>query len=253
MDRSYWEKIAPGYNDEIFDVLQNDKKKLIVSAIRKVASPAKTVMDAGCAVGKWLPVLSPLFKQVIAADISAGNLGIAKQKYPLLGNVDYLRTDLSSARAKLPACDVMVCINAILTDSMKKRDAFFSNIAASLRKNGELVLVVPSLESWMLTRIIQQKYKIDRAVFSEKIAAKAAAIKYANAQNGNLDIDNVPTKHYIKEELQLLLGREGFTVNKFQKIEYEWNTEFLKSPEWLIEPRPWDWLVVATRGKKVKV
>jgi len=64
MERKYWEKIAPGYNDEIFDVLQNDSKGIIRSAIKKVSSPSKTVIDAGCAVGKWLPVLSPLFQKI---------------------------------------------------------------------------------------------------------------------------------------------------------------------------------------------
>ena len=53
---------------------------IISSAIKKVSAKNKTVLDAGCAVGKWLPVLSPLFKKVIAADISAKNLGIAEKK-----------------------------------------------------------------------------------------------------------------------------------------------------------------------------
>ena len=59
MDRTYWEKIAPDYNEEIFDVLRNDSKAVIVSALKKVASKNKTVIDIGCAIGKWLPVLYP--------------------------------------------------------------------------------------------------------------------------------------------------------------------------------------------------
>ena len=70
MDRTYWEKIAPDYNEEIFDVLKNDRKGVIVSAIKKAASKNKTVIDIGCAIGKWLPILSPLFKKVYAVDIS---------------------------------------------------------------------------------------------------------------------------------------------------------------------------------------
>ncbi|MBL0152543.1 MAG: hypothetical protein IPP93_03255 [Chitinophagaceae bacterium] len=63
MKRNYWEKIAPAYDDEIFDVLHNDKKALIRSEIEKLASPEKTVIDIGCAIGKWLPVLSLLLKK----------------------------------------------------------------------------------------------------------------------------------------------------------------------------------------------
>ena len=106
MDRTYWEKIAPAYNEEIFDVLKNDDKGLIVSAIRKYASKNKTVVDIGCAIGKWLPVLSPAFKKVHAIDISAENLEIAKRLYHELTNVEYDRVDMSNTRAKMPACDV---------------------------------------------------------------------------------------------------------------------------------------------------
>ncbi len=247
MDRKYWEKIAPGYNEEIFDVLKNDKKAIIRAAILKYASVSKTVMDIGCAVGKWLPVLSPAFQKVIAIDISAKNLLIAEKTYPGFNNVQYKRMDMSSAAVKLTKVDVAVCINAILTDSLKKRNTFFKNISSCVKKGGHLVLVVPSLESWMMTRIIQKKWKIDNSLFNDKISGKQAQQKYNDLQQGNAEIDNVPTKHYLREELQLLLSQEGFRIEDFQKIEYDWSTEFIKPPKWLKEPRPWDWLCVAKR------
>lgn len=245
MDRSYWEKIAPGYNEEIFDVLHNDKKAIIRSAIENIASPSKTVIDAGCAIGKWLPVLSPAFRKVYAADISATNLDIAKKNYPEYRNIEYRRVDLSGSSPKLPKCDTAICINAILTDSLKKRSAFFKNLSRAVKKQGHLVLVVPSLESWLLTHIIQQQWKIDAKVFNRKTTNKLAATRYNNLTTGNADIDNVPTKHYLREELVLLLSKEGFAVQDIQKIEYSWKTEFVNPPKWLREPRPWDWMCVA--------
>src|SRR5437867_2219588 len=104
MHRSYWEKMAPIYKDEIFDVLHNDKKALIHTAINKFASKNKTVIDIGCAIGKWIPVLSPLFKKVYAVDISAKNLEIAKTLYQNYPNVEYLRTDMTGKKSKLPQC-----------------------------------------------------------------------------------------------------------------------------------------------------
>jgi hypothetical protein len=156
---------------------------------------------------------------------------------------------MSSARTRLPKSDVAICINAILTDSLKKRIVFFKHLSKCLKENGDLILVVPSLESWMLTRIIQKRWKIDHAVFNEKINGKSAQKKYNHLQQGNADIDNVPTKHYLREELQLLLQLEGFQTEAIKKIEYSWKTEFIKSPKWLKEPKPWDWLV---HSKKVK-
>jgi 2-polyprenyl-3-methyl-5-hydroxy-6-metoxy-1,4-benzoquinol methylase len=246
MERAYWEKIAPDYNEEIFDVLRNDKKAVIRSAISKIASPSKTVIDAGCAIGKWLPVLSPVFRKVIAADISVKNLAIARKNYPGYTNVEYRRADMS-ARIQLPKCDAVVCINAVLTDVLKKRTLFFHNLSSCLKKGGHLVLVVPSLESWLLTRIVQNRWKIDRALFNDKFTPKMGLKKYMNIQQGNVDIDNVATKHYIREELLLLLAQENFIVTDTEKIEYDWTTEFVKPPRWLQKPGPWDWMVVARK------
>jgi hypothetical protein len=43
------------------------------------------------------------------------------------------------------------------------------------------------------------------------------------------------------------LANEKFVAEGFQKIEYNWDTEFIKPPKWLKEPRPWDWMVVARK------
>jgi 2-polyprenyl-3-methyl-5-hydroxy-6-metoxy-1,4-benzoquinol methylase len=247
MDRTYWEKIAPDYNEEIFDVLKNDSKRIIVSAIRKIASKNKSIIDIGCAIGKWLPVLSPGFKKVHAVDISKENLGIAKKLYPEFKNVEYHRVDMSNPRAKIPLSDAGVCINAILTDSLKKRKVFFANLKKCIKKNGYLILVIPSLESSMLTSIIRQRWNPDKDA-NAVIDKRKSGIQLKNILQGNAEIDNVPTKHYLKEELQLLLAKEGFKAQSFQKIEYEWDTEFLKPPKWLKQAKPWDWMVVARKS-----
>lgn len=246
MDRNYWEKIAPEYNTEIFDVLKNDRKKIIVSAIEKFASKEKSVMDIGCAIGKWLPVLSPAFKKIYAVDISQENLDIAKKLYPEYTNVEYSRIDMSTTRAKIKACDFAICINAILTDSLKKRNIFFSNLKKTVKRNGRIILVIPSLESSLLTSIIRQKWNPDKDAGSI-VSKNKRNNQFRNLLNGNFEIDKVPTKHYLREELELLLSNEGFFAEEFHKIEYDWTTEFINPPKWLKKPRPWDWLVLAQR------
>ena len=247
MKRDYWEKIAPSYNDEIFDVLHNDKKALILAVINKHASKNKTVIDIGCAIGKWLPVLSPAFKKVYAVDISAKNLEIAKQLYPQYKNVEYIRADMSGKKTSVPKCDFGICINAILTADAKDRNVFFQSLSACVKKGGRIVITIPSLESFLLTSIVQQQWKIDKNLFPKTTNTKEALRKWNNMRQGNADIDGVPHKHYLKEELQLLLANEGFVAEDFQKIEYNWDTEFLEPPKWLKDPKPWDWMVVARR------
>lgn len=249
MDRKYWETMAPKYDEEIFDVLRNDKSGIIVKAIEEMASPEKTVIDIGCAIGKWLPVLSPLFKRVIAADISAINLKIAEEKYPEYTNVEYERMDMSADDLTVTPCDTAICINAILTDSLEKRINFFQSLSLCLHKEGSLVLVVPSLESKLYTNIIANRWNVDDAHDDEDPAGKKAILQINNIKQGVTDIDNVPTKHYLKEELELLLTLEGFEVRRIEKINYGWNTEFHKPPKWLKGPYPWDWMCTA---KKIK-
>ena len=246
MERTYWEKIAPAYNEEIFDVLKNDEKGIIVSAIKRFSSKTKTVVDIGCAIGKWLPVLSPSFKKVHAIDISSENLQISQKLYPQFKNVVYGRVDMSNAKASIPKCDFAICINAILTSSLKKRIVFLNNLKKAVKKNGHLVLVVPSLESSMLTSIIRHRWNPDKDAASY-IDKNKKSQQFINLLNGNAELDNVPTKHYLKEELELLLKIEGFFALEFKKIEYDWKTEFFKPLKWLRQPRPWDWMVLAKK------
>jgi SAM-dependent methyltransferase len=248
MDRKYWERIAPSYNEEIFDVLQNDKSGKIVTAIEQIAGKEKTVTDLGCAIGKWVPLLATAFKQVIATDISAKNLEIAKERCRAYPNVDYVRMDMSADNLTVTPCDVAVCINAILTDNLKKRINFFQSLNICINNGGYLILVVPSLESKLYTNIIANRWNVDDD-HKEKIESVEKAFALAkNIKQGVTDIDNVPTKHYLEEELELLLTLEGFTVERIEKINYTWETEFNHPPKWLTNPYPWDWMVVARKN-----
>jgi 2-polyprenyl-3-methyl-5-hydroxy-6-metoxy-1,4-benzoquinol methylase len=247
MKRAYWEKMAPSYNEEIFDVLQQDKKALIRKAINKYAHPTHRVIDIGCAIGKWIPVLSPLFKKVTALDISAENLRIAQETYPQFSNVSYQRGDMSNPRLRLTKYEMGICINAILTPDPKDRVRFFKNLASCIRKEGILIVTVPSLESFLLSKIVQKEFNIDSSLFPSLTNAKKGLDNWNKILRGVGDIDDVPHKHFMGEELQLLLDRSGFSTLQLKKIEYSWETEFNHPPRWLKTPRPWDWMLVAQR------
>jgi ubiquinone/menaquinone biosynthesis C-methylase UbiE len=247
MEKNYWEKIAPSYETEIFDVLKNDTSGKIVNSIMSFADPKKSIIDIGCAVGKWMPVLAPVFGKVQAIDISNNNLKIAAKKYPQYTNITYERVDMSAVSIKVKKYDAAICINAILTSSLKKRDLFFKHMASYIKKGGDLVLVVPSLESKLFSHIVANKYNVDDAKHDKAPSGKRAISQIRFIKDGVTDIDDVPTKHFLKEELELLLTLAGFTVEKIEKINYKWSTEFHKPPSWLKNPQPWDWMVKAKK------
>jgi SAM-dependent methyltransferase len=247
MKRSYWEDMAERYNEEIFDVRRQDKKALITRAIKKYADPSHRIIDIGCAIGKWFPVLAPLCKEVIALDISAANLTIAKTSYPRLSNITYLQKDMSKPAIALPVCELGICINAILTPLSKDRKIFFKNLARCIGPKGKLIVTVPSMESYLLSRRLQQEYNIDKSFFPKLSSPQKGLRHWNNLLQGVCDIDEVPHKHFLAEELQLLFSRAGFTPLQLEKIEYSWKTEFNQPPRWLRKPSPWDWMLVAER------
>ena len=248
MEREYWEQMAPDYDAEIFDVLENDRKGYVRKALKSVAGSNKKVIDIGCAIGKWLPLLSKLFGEVVAIDISETNLAIARERYQSIRQISFQRHDMSRGKSAFQDFDVALCVNAILTSSLAKRQKFFRNIHTTLKPGGTLILVVPSLESWLLTRILQQQWKIDEDLFKTASTAKAAK-RYHDILQGNAEIDEVPTKHYLREELEHILTQQGFQFKSNRKIEYGWKTEFVNPPQWLGSPGPWDWMVVAEKNQ----
>lgn len=247
MRRKYWEEMAPAYDEAVFDVLLNDRKGVIRAAIAKVAAPGKTAIDIGCAVGKWLPVLAPDFRKVYALDISAKNLALARQRYPEYPNIDFVRADMSRKGVKVPRADVGICINAILTPSRRDREAFFANLGACIKKGGTLILGLPSLESAMLASLLAARWRIDPAVLNRKLTPDEALRKWNHLREGNVEIDSLPHKHYLREEVDILLSRAGFRVGTVEKVEYDWDTEFIDPPNWLDKPGPWSWVITATR------
>ena len=112
------------------------------------------------------------------------------------------------------------------------------------------MLVVPSLESKLYTNIIADRWNVDDAEHDKNPEPKKAIDQVKNFKQGVTDIDDVPTKHYLKEELELLLTLEGFEVQLIKKINYDWTTEFHKPPKWLSEPYPWDWMCTAKKKNK---
>jgi hypothetical protein len=42
---------------------------------------------------------------------------------------------------------------------------------------------------------------------------------------GIIYIDGVPTKHFMRPELDIVFATAGFTLTKVDKVEYTWDTE----------------------------
>ncbi|MBN2209776.1 MAG: class I SAM-dependent methyltransferase [Sedimentisphaerales bacterium] len=253
MKRNYWDNVADRFETEIFDVFKHDREGRILKKLDRYKGTNKSAGDIGCGIGNFLPAMAKRFKKVIAADISPKCIARAKEKYSYLANVSYRTVDLSGPGVRLPKVDVALCVNTILTASLAQRIRILDVVCRHVQGGGHLVLVVPALESAFLAHARLIEWNL-RDGISPRVAARASFQIHRHAENrrlheGIVRIDNVETKHYLKEELVMLLQARSMEIREMEKIEYPWTTEFTSPPRWMKEPYPWDWLVVAHKIK----
>ena len=97
-----------------------------------------------------------------------------------------------------------------------------------------------------LARETGEFLKKERLSFDRSRVEQKAAHDYVSY------VDKASEKRIV-ERLHELLPEAGFIAEEFQKIEYDWNTEFHHPPVHLKEPRPWDWMVVGRKFQEPKM
>jgi SAM-dependent methyltransferase len=230
-------------------VLAEERSGRVAAALRATVRSGDRVADFGCGTGRALPLLAELADQVDAYDLAPKLLALAKRAAAKHRNVVCRVVDLSDESLALPPVHVGVCINALLSPSATLRAKILRTISRTVREGGRLALVVPSVESALLT--LHRNVEIHLRDGWPDRAARAAAdldgLTPAGVRDGVLDRGGVKTKLYLREELELLLASFGWTVDAIEKAEYGWSTEFESPPKWMVAPYPWDWVVKATK------
>lgn len=247
MDQQFWTELSEKYNAEVFDVLKNDNRKIILKEIEAVASKSKTVGDVGCAVGKWLPALSPLFKEVDAIDFADSFLEKAADYCKGLKNINYVHRDFSKPFRPTKQFDVILCVNAILMPEENRRKAFYKNLYASLKKGGTMVLVVPAFESALFRESVLHHFKAKKGEIELSHRIKADKKDSDAFKYGILKLDHAPTKHHMKEELAMILSEFNYEIKKIEKVPYSWASEMKRVPKYLDGLWQWDWMVVVKK------
>lgn len=251
MDRKFWNRIAGKYDDEVFDTLQHDRGNVIVSHIDRLSSKNSMACDFGCGIGKYLPLLGDRFETVYAVDQSEKCLELARKVCRGIDNVIFCRNDLADHRLKLQPVHFALSVNVLIMPSFQTRALILKNIFRHTGRGGRLLLVVPSLESELFQNFRLQEWNRrtkSRRAFEMNESLRADGTRGFSLPNGILNRDGALTKHYLKEELMVLLGRIGFEIESVKKVEYPWTTEFIDPPRWMKDPYPWDWLVVCRKN-----
>ena len=234
MNEQDWDRVAISFEKEIFNVPANDRKGLIAAAVARHADPDGVAADIGCGIGRTVSLLAAHFRMVVASDVSSECLAIASHRNKVADNVTYHHADLVESRPPGPAAHFALCINTLLLADADKRSRMMGHVCSAVRKGGHLLLVVPSIESVLLTHARHAEWR--SRVNGRATEPGSASDDSRELLRGVVRIDRVPTKHYLKEELHDLLAGEHMEVVGIDKIEYPWSTEFQGAPRWMKDP-----------------
>jgi SAM-dependent methyltransferase len=186
-------------------------------------------------------------------DISGACLKVAEARCRHLPNIEYQRVDLADDSAKLKKVDFALNVNVAIMACRRTLAGILKKISKSLRPGGHFILVVPSLESMLFSEFRLIQWNLKSGMTHER--AISASVEEAEGtldlrlEEGLVDINGFATKHYLKEELIVLLEELRFDIEAVEKVEYDWSTEFDQPPRWMKEPYPWDWLVLSKKCK----
>jgi SAM-dependent methyltransferase len=250
-DALLWNRTAESYDQKVFNVFQNDKKKKLKAYVRKYANKENAAIDFGCGVGKALPLLAPFFKEIIGIDVSKKCIAIAK--HAPYDNVKFKEADLAAKKIDVPSVDFAFCCNVAMSDDIKRNHRIIKNVLSSLNKNGVALFVLPSLESASLAawRLVSwyDREGVDLGDIPRENLMHLNGTKQKQVTDGIVMIDGVPTKHYLISELYHIFNTGNFILQKLDRLEYGWDTEFSSPPTWMQAPYPWDWVIEAKRVK----
>jgi len=253
MDVNYWNEFAEAYDEHVIDAFTYGRSKTVGQQVKRFASLDKDVADFGCGPGKMLPYLSEKFRTVYGYDFSDKLLDSARKRCEGLTNVHIAQADLSQPVEHLPKVDLVVSLNAVLMPDPDLRMSFLRGMASRLHSGGHLILNVPSVESLLFSYFRETEWwrKLGNSPKeAEELVDANYIIEPTKTAQGIFIRGTEPTKHYLREEL-IVLGRDEMQLEVLDvlKMEYEWKTEMEDDtvPEWMGEPYPWDWIMVAKK------
>lgn len=250
-DKLQWNSVADNYEDEIFSVFKNDKNKKIEFYLKKNANKNHVAIDFGCGIGYAIPLMLPYFKKIIALDVSQECIN--KAKLVSYENVVFKQADLASPKIEPLKADFAFCCNVAISGNNTRNHRILNNVLGSLKIGGVAVFVLPSLESSSMSsqRMIEWHQKENKKI-TEIPREDLAHLNESDSKRvmqGIFNINNIHTKHYSFTELFSFFNTGNFAVEKIDRVEYDWSTEFDSPPSWMQDPYPFDWLIEVKRVK----
>lgn len=241
MNERDWDRVAGSWDDHIMSSLHENVNGSIAALIASVGASHRSILDYGCGVGGYLPLLSATFERVTAVDYSRKCVEQARAVHGALPNLELQTTGQLARRGAGDSFDAVLMANVLLHPRPAVRARILDLALGRLRPGGILLLVLPAVESVHLCEAARRLHTRKRSSAYSRPARGAF-------DPGVIAINGQPTKHYSAEEIPLFLQARRLGVNSLARAEYSWSSESFKALDRRLQARPWDWLVSATRG-----
>ncbi|WDI30433.1 class I SAM-dependent methyltransferase [Hyphococcus flavus] len=235
-----WNALADDFASRVLQITECDTDGVIEATAKRLGGAHKIATDFGCGAGAVTRLLAPHFKTVIGVDFSSKLVANAKSQ-PTAGNVSYEVVDISRCGKRFP-CHVAFCVNVLIGNQGNIRERIARNVVASIEEGGHGVFVVPSLEA------VMRVYQVGSALFPIAEVAGWVEDEVVSLPGGIINMGGVPTKHFLKDEIDEFLSRIGLCDVVVSRVPYPWRETIADAPRTLKAASPWDWIAVGRRA-----
>jgi SAM-dependent methyltransferase len=248
MNARDWDGIADRYETEITSPFQEGVINPLYDAIRTISNRRELMaVDLGCGMGPLLPFLSKNFNEVVAIDFSPRMIEKAKKRCDAK-NVSFHQASMTDLSSFYGQFDVAISVNSILFPSSKTVDGIFSEVHKSLKQEGTLLAIFPSMEAilYQATLVFDRELREigdeEKALLSAKRILERRKFDFIS---GIYDDDGNRQKFYYEFELKYRLKKAGFKNIHMKKVLYPWGEDMGSFEDFFDQPRVWDWFIEA--------
>jgi SAM-dependent methyltransferase len=244
MNNNQWDKLAKKYHDEVVSPFYGNVDNPLIDELNNELNKDKSVAELGCGLFYLVKTLSKQFKQVHGSDFSVAMVNLAKKNSKNLSNVDIKQEDMININYK-EEFDTIISVNSLIMPSVNDITKSLLNIHNALKKDGNLLLILPAMESVLYHGMLIYNNELKKR--KESVAKRTAKTIF---ENNKYDLflgyykDGAETqKFYYEHEIKFLLKKTGFKYIKIKRVLYPWDKGVSDYEIFPKEERLWDWFV----------
>ena len=243
----HWNRQEARYDEVFLDPYGPDVVNPLWEELAEVPSAQrKTAADLGCGTGTLLPYLAEQFQSVFALDFAPDMLTRARSRLQpgALARVTFLERAMHELDDLAGKLDLAVAVNSLVMPDVRLIDRTLSAIHKSLKPDGLIMGVVPSIDAIYYHMMLLIDHSLDQdfpLVEAEKLAALHVERRHYDFAVGRFQFEGLRQKFWQPFEVEYRLKRAGFSAPVLKKVLYPWDESLASGGVLRGFPPSWDW------------